>query len=82
MWVLGRFEGEPLTELNGLGSASGVDAAKSEADMPAIIRFDGLCKVEVGEGKEVGSVAATRYARPCLPVNPLLMICEVSARSA
>jgi hypothetical protein len=26
-------------------------------------------------------VGATRYARPCRPVKPLLMICEESARS-
>jgi len=26
-------------------------------------------------------VGATRYARPCRPVKPLLMICEDSARS-
>jgi hypothetical protein len=26
-------------------------------------------------------VGATRYARPCRPVKPLLMICDESARS-
>lgn len=40
----------------------------------AVRRVMGLGLMELADG-------ATRYARPCLPVKPLLMICEESARS-